>query len=75
MTVARYVDCDPPPSSGPCTCREAVQRCYNGLCRCGQPERYAFEAAIRVYRYHHPDCPEAQAETIVSHWLSGPVRH
>jgi hypothetical protein len=52
-----------------------VQRCYSGLCRCGQPERYALEAAVTVYRYHHPEIPPAQAETIVSHWVAGPVRH
>lgn len=59
----------------PQRCRMAVERCYLGLCRCGQPERYALEAAVTVYRYHHPDTTAHQAETIVSGWLSGPMRH
>lgn len=62
----------PHPTPG---CRHAVERCYSGLCRCGQPERYALEAAVTVFRYHHPETSPDQAETIVSHWLAGPVRH
>lgn len=56
-------------------CRAAVCRCYNGLCDCGQPERYALEAAVTVYRYHNPQCPAVLAETIVSQWVAGPLRH
>lgn len=74
MTLVRRGYCDPP-VPGPCTCRDAVQRCYDGLCRSGQPERHALEAAVTVYRFHHPECAETEAETIVSHWLAGPVRH
>jgi len=74
MTDPRTLGEEPPPSDAP-ACRDAVQRCYSGLCRCGQPERYALEAAVTVYRYHHPESSPVQAETIVSHWLAGPVRH
>lgn len=74
MTDARVVEIGSlPPES--CRCRDAVQRCYAGLCKCGQPERYALEAAVTVYRYHHPDCPAMLAETIVSQWVAGPLRH
>jgi hypothetical protein len=66
---------DPCQGDGMPACRDAVQRCYTGLCQCGQPERHALEAAVTVYRYHHPDSTQAQAETIVSHWVAGPVRH
>lgn len=74
MTASRSFGSEPPPPDAP-ACRDAVQRCYNGLCRCGQPERYALEAAVTVYRYHHPESSPAQAETIVSHWVAGPLRH
>ena len=62
----------PPESVG---CRDTVQRCYTGLCDCGQPEHYALEAAVTVYRYHNPECSALLAETIVSQWVAGPVRH
>lgn len=73
MTDPRRQNGVPPPSDTPD--RDAVQRCYSGLCRCGQPERYALEAAVTVYRYHHPESSPVQAEAIVSHWVAGPVRH
>ncbi|WP_448204428.1 hypothetical protein [Azospirillum sp. sgz302134] len=69
---ALTLDPFPPESVGG---REAVRRCYTGLCDCGQPERYALEAAVTVFRYHNPDCTLFQAQTIVSHWVAGPVRH
>lgn len=56
-------------------CREAVTRCYAGLCDCGQPECYALQAAVTVYRFHNPECNPHMAETIVSRWVAGPVRH
>ena len=62
----------PPESFG---CQDAVRRCYAGLCNCGQPERYALEAAVTVFRYHNPDSTPFLAETIVSQWVAGPVRH
>ncbi|PWC56561.1 hypothetical protein TSH7_27930 [Azospirillum sp. TSH7] len=74
MTDPRFLEADHSIADA-IACRDAVQRCYSGLCRCGQPERYALEAAVTVYRYHHPEIPPAQAETIVSHWVAGPVRH
>jgi hypothetical protein len=65
----------PTPAPEVIGCRDAVQRCYAGLCRCGQPERYALEAAVTVFRYHHPDSCPMMAECIVSHWVAGAVRH
>lgn len=58
-----------------CKCRDAVRRCYTGLSDCGQPEQYAMEAAITVYRYHHPECSVRVAETVVGRWVAGPWRH
>jgi hypothetical protein len=56
-------------------CRTAVERCYSDLRRCGQPDSHALEAAMTVYRFHHPGCSEEQAEVVVSHWVAGPQRH
>ncbi|HSK42014.1 MAG TPA: hypothetical protein VK943_19780 [Arenibaculum sp.] len=61
-------------TEGDC-CRPAVQRAYSELRRCGQPERYAFEAAVTVYRYYHPGAALPQAETIVAQWVWDGVRH
>jgi hypothetical protein len=74
MSDPRRFDGDSSPPDAP-ACRDAVERCYTGLCRRGQPERYALEAAVTVYRYHHPESSPAQAEIIVSHWVAGPLRH
>jgi hypothetical protein len=56
-------------------CRPAVQRAYNELRRCGQPDRYAFEAAVAVYRYHHPESQPRQAEVVVSEWVWDGISH
>ncbi|UEM19254.1 hypothetical protein JL100_019425 [Skermanella mucosa] len=56
-------------------CRPAVQRAYTELRRCGQPERYAFEAALAVYRYHHPGTMPRQAELTVAEWVWDGVMH
>lgn len=50
-------------------CRPAVQRAYAELRQAGQPDRYAFEAAVTVFRWHHPEVPPEQAETVVSEWV------
>ena len=56
-------------------CRPAVRRAYTELRQCGQPERYAFEAALAVFRYHHPAAMPRQAELVVAEWVWDGVRH
>jgi hypothetical protein len=56
-------------------CRPAIRRAYSELRRCGQPERYAFEAAIAVFRYYHPAAMLHQAELVVAEWVFDGVRH
>jgi hypothetical protein len=56
-------------------CRPAVQRAYAELRGRGQPERYAFEAALTVYHYYHPDTPPGDAHEIVSEWVWDGIRH
>ena len=42
----------------------------------GQPDRFAFEAALTVYFWHHPLVPAAEAGEIVAGWVraSGVVK-
>lgn len=56
-------------------CRPAVMRAYSELREVGQPDRYAFEAALTVYRFYHPETPPDQAELVVSGWVCGAARH
>lgn len=59
----------------PCRCRSAVERCYRGLCGGGQPENHAFEAALTVYRWYHPEVPLLEAEATVRTWVIGGALH
>ncbi|MEI6560323.1 MAG: hypothetical protein WCO00_18140 [Rhodospirillaceae bacterium] len=59
----------------PSPCRPAVQRAYRELCERGEPERFAFEAALTVYRWHHPEVDTAAAADIVARWLWNGVCH
>jgi hypothetical protein len=54
----------------------AVVRTYHELRGKGQPDRFAFEAALTVYFWHHPLVPAAEAGGIVAGWLrtSGVVK-
>jgi hypothetical protein len=65
---------DAPTTAGHC-CRPAVQRTYRELCERGQPERFAFEAAVTVYLWHHPEVAAPQALDTVSQWLWNGVSH
>lgn len=48
-------------------CRVAVVRAYGEMRSAGQPDRFCLEAAIEVYRWHHPEIPDP--ETTVSRWV------
>ncbi|MBI1206954.1 MAG: hypothetical protein GC191_06660 [Azospirillum sp.] len=61
--------------SGQDCCRPAVVRAYRELCERGQPDRFAFEAAVTVYRWHHPEVPPARAGDIVSGWVWNGTPH
>jgi len=59
----------------PDRCLSAVRRAYRELCERGQPDRFAFEAALAVYQWHHPEVETARAHDIVLAWVSDGVRH
>lgn len=51
-------------------CRPAVVRAFREMRSKGQPDRYCMEAALTVYRWHHPETPEPQANGIVTSWVT-----
>ncbi len=52
-----------------CRCRPAVERAFSGMLLKGCSESDALEVAERVYRYHHPELPVAQAREVVQIWV------
>ncbi len=55
-------------------CREAVTRVYTSMQSSGASDRDALGAAVRVFRYHHPEVPSGQIRDLVETWVySGPV--
>ena len=57
-----------------CTCRAAVSRAYGGMVAAGLPEGKALDAAVRVYRYQHPEQPADRVRLLVESWVfTGPV--
>lgn len=57
------------------SCMSAVRRAYHELRNKGQPDRFAFEAAVTVYRWHHPEVPAPTADQIVAAWVWNGVSH
>lgn len=56
-------------------CQRAVRRAYRELLNRGEPDRFAFEAALAVYHWHHPEVAPERALDIVFTWLWDGVRH
>ena len=54
--------------SGDC-CIGAVRRAYAGLLAVGQAETTAYSAAIKVFRWHHPEVSPQSAATLVRGWV------
>jgi hypothetical protein len=52
-----------------CACRAAVTRAFEGMTRSGAPYDSAFDAALRVFRHHHPEHTVGVGE-LVERWLS-----
>lgn len=58
-----------------CVCKNAVFNAYNGLVGAGQSHRHAMDAAMKVYRYHHPQDSAEAAEQIVERWILSQTVH
>ncbi len=55
-------------SSG-CECWTAVTRTYHEMKGRQQDDISAFESAMRVYKYYHPDVPDLDACFTVADWI------
>lgn len=52
-----------------CKCRNATTKAYSELRKRGETENDAYDAAVRVYRHHHPEHPRVHAYEVVADWL------
>ena len=49
-----------------------MRRSYAEMCAAGQPETAAFETALAVFKYHHPEVAPDNARTLVRGWVVEP---
>lgn len=56
-----------------CKCYGAVMRTYAGMS--DEPDHVASQAALRVYRYHHPEDPLDKAALTVESWINAGSHH
>lgn len=56
-----------------CKCYGAVMRTFKGMS--DEPEHVAFEAALRVYQFHHPEDPKDRAMLTVETWIHAESHH
>lgn len=57
--------------SAGCECTIAVKRVYRELRGRNVRDADAFETAVRIHRFHHPDLPSSEALHTVSRLLDG----
>lgn len=50
-------------------CIGAVRRSYSEMCSSGAPEAAALDAALAVFRWHHPEVMADSAVTLVRGWV------
>lgn len=50
-------------------CRQAALRAYHALRMRGEGETTAFDAAVAVYRFHHPETPILDSVDLVDRWI------
>jgi hypothetical protein len=55
--------------------RKAVIRAFRELRLSGQPVRFALEAALIVYVWHHPRASGADARLVVETWVRDGALH
>ena len=58
-----------------CKCYPAVLRTYKSLLKSNCPESMARQAALRVYRYHHPEHAKDKAALTVESWIYAGATH
>ncbi len=52
-----------------CQCCATTLRVYRALRKLGQREDHAYDAAVQVFWYFHPERPRVDAYQIVADWL------
>lgn len=52
-----------------CVCENAVKRAVGRLRGDNQPDSICFEAAMTIFRWHHPEHSKLAAERIISAWM------
>ena len=50
-------------------CRRAALRTYYGIRAGGHGETAAYDAAVVVYRFHHPETPAVDSFDLVDGWI------
>lgn len=50
-------------------CKQAALRAYRELSATGAAGPAAFNAAVAVYRHHHPETPGRESDYIVAGWI------
>lgn len=50
-------------------CYRAVTTAYRRLRECGQTDVASFNAALAVFRHHHPAVPPSRAPYVVAEWI------
>ena len=50
-------------------CRDAALTTYRELTEAGQRHDRAYDAAVQVFRYYHPERQKLEAYQIVADWL------
>ena len=58
-----------------CVCRDIVRRTHAGMLDKGADAGSAIEAAIRVFRYHHPETGRMASRDLVEQWVLGHQLH
>ena len=56
-----------------CKCYGAVMRTYTAMS--DEPHAVAVEAAVRVYRFHHPEDSKHDASLTVQRWVTAGNMH
>lgn len=49
-------------------CRHAVEQAYRRMQDSGVPDLHAYQVALTIYRYNHPDDEMQVAEASVTRW-------
>lgn len=62
--VREIVACSPSAA-----CHQAVTRTYAQMRDNGSDEKVAFEAAQKVYSWHHPEVPRDMVPYVIADWL------